>query len=183
MSSEHDLNNLKYRQLQRLAKKHGVRANLAKAVMIKEIWRVMLRESLSGSLSDLNINKDSVENIEKEKDKFQQFVSTDEVFEQNEINENTLENPVKVKNVNEIPISGGKEVDNVIFYFDKYCCSALTQFSGWEHTNLFYRGICSKENWVKIFILNKHRQQTGRRVLDKTQSENLRIFLTPSVDI
>ena len=114
MSSEHDLNNLKYRQLQRLAKKHGVRANLAKAVMIKEIWRVMLRESLSGSLSDLNINKDSVENIEKEKDKFQQFVSTDEVFEQNEINENTLENPVKVKNGREISIGGGgKEVDNV----------------------------------------------------------------------
>ena len=127
MSSEHDLNNLKYRQLQRLAKKHGVKANLARATMIKEIWRVMLRESLSGSLSDLSINKDlpTLENVEKD-----QFVPADEVFEQKEINENTLENPVKVKNVNEIPISGGKEVDNVIFYFDKYCCSALTQFSG-----------------------------------------------------
>ena len=124
MSSEHDLSNLKYRQLQRLAKKHGVRANLARTIMIKEIWRVMLRESLSGSLSDLSINKDlpTLENVEKD-----QFVPADEVFEQKEINENTLENPAKV---NEIPISGGKEVDNVIFYFDKFCCSALKQFSG-----------------------------------------------------
>ena len=132
----------------------------------------MLRESLSGSLSDLSINKDlpTLENVEKD-----QFVPADEVFEQKEINENTLENPAKV---NEIPISGGKEVDNVIFYFDKFCCSALKQFSGWEHTNLFYRGICSKENWVKIFILNKHCQQTGRKVLDKTQCEILMIFLS-----
>ena len=84
----------------------------------------MLRESLSGSLSDLSINRDvpTLENIEKD-----QFVPADEVFEQKEINENTLENPAKV---NEIPISGGKEVDNVIFYFDKFYCSALTQFSG-----------------------------------------------------
>ena len=74
----------------------------------------MLRESLSGSLSEMSINKDlpTLENIEKD-----QFVSADEVFEQNEFNDNTLENPVKVKN--EIPI--GKEVDNVNFSFDKYC--------------------------------------------------------------